>query len=351
MVFSASSNPSGIVLLDRASQIRTLISPENQNAVINTDGRYVSYTEYQETGNTLHLYDRITQTTQQIVNPNIANIEYQRISGDGHYIVYSAQENISCGFACFKIYLWDRLNNTHELINVASDETPGDRFSIINNINHDGSRVVFLSAATNLVQPHDNCSLPNFTDLTHIYLRDRTLGTTERINFDPQGNPLCEAVVFALVYGIDISGNGRYVVMMGDSDGDIGESPDDPNAIVDGVVYLRDLETDTTELISIDSQGLRIANAIIFGSQSISDDGRFVLFGDEDGRAYVRDRFTNLTTIVNRDEQNNFGLIDDRAGFLDFEGLVSLSANGHQVLFASSSELLSCKDKTKVGST
>lgn len=97
-----------------------------------------------------------------------------------------------------------------------------------------------------------------------------------------------------------LSGNGRYIVFSSDSDNLI---KGDNNGLTD--VYIRDLELNTTECISLSSNGTLMGGY----TPSISSDGRYVTFTSRGPEAavsqiFLRDRILNITQIISL---NNVG--------------------------------------------
>ncbi|MEM7563119.1 MAG: hypothetical protein AAF353_08740 [Pseudomonadota bacterium] len=101
-----------------------------------------------------------------------------------------------------------------------------------------------------------------------------------------------------------IAGN-RYLVFRSDAS-DFG--PVDTNGDTD--IYLRDLQTDTIELISVNSADTDSGNGGSFGA-AISDDGRYVVFNssasdlvatDTNGTTdlFIRDRDTDTTRLISK---------------------------------------------------
>ncbi|MCF6337262.1 MAG: hypothetical protein L3J84_04830 [Gammaproteobacteria bacterium] len=127
----------------------------------------------------------------------------------------------------------------------------------------------------------------------NTYLHDRATDVTELVSVGNDGS--------AGVAGgsIDVSNDGRYVVFIGryiDGNGNVN-------------VYVRDRATNTTELVSINSDGSPGTVTKSASAVSISGDGRYVAFisnsadvvsGDTNGVAdvFVRDRVTGVTQRV-----------------------------------------------------
>ena len=121
--------------------------------------------------------------------------------------------------------------------------------------------VAFFSDADNLA-PFDT------NGCRDVFVRDRLLGTNFLVSVDSNG-------VFS-ANGIStepaISGDGRYVVFTSSADNLV---PGDTNNAQD--VFVRDLQADTTTLVSVSIDSVHPGNADSYSPQ-ISTDGRYVLF-------------------------------------------------------------------------
>ena len=88
---------------------------------------------------------------------------FPQISADGRFV---ASENLN------DVYVWDLQSGSRALISVnAAGSGPGNQPSHTPVMNADGSKVVFLSAATDLVADARN-------GVSQLFLRDLTIGTT-----------------------------------------------------------------------------------------------------------------------------------------------------------------------------
>jgi hypothetical protein len=142
----------------------------------------------------------------------------------------------------------------------------------------------------------------------------------------------------------DISSNGRFVVFASRATDIVAE---DTNTTFD--IYLRDLQTGVTRLVSVNTAGTGPGNANSTDA-SVSDDGRFVVFtssasnlvaGDNNSRSdvFVRDLVNNTTRAVSTNAAGTgFGNGDSLAGVI--------SDNGHYAVFASDATNLAAADST-----
>ncbi len=99
------------------------------------------------------------------------------ISNDGRLILFSSDAALVAGDTngTTDVFLYDRSDSSIEAISVNTAETIGNSASVQTSMTTDGRYVVFLSASTNLVDNDGNA--------THdVFIRDRILGTTERMS-------------------------------------------------------------------------------------------------------------------------------------------------------------------------
>ena len=238
--------------------------------------------------------DRQLATTER-VSVSTAGVEgdgdcplYPSISRDGRYVAfYSDSTNLVAGDtnATYDVYLRDRQLATTERINVSTGGAQANASSSLACVTDDGRYVTFMSIATNLVAGDTN-------GLIDCFVRDRTLGTTERISVSQggaQGNDISE-------YPMP-SADGRYIVFTSNASTLI---PGDTNGVKD--TFLRDQLTGAIERISVGS-GNEEGNARTYYYPTISPDGRYVVFaglasnlvpGDTNGTTnydvFLRDR-------------------------------------------------------------
>ena len=207
------------------------------------------------------------------------------ISSDGRYVVIgSAATNLVSGDTNghSDVFLVDRQLGTTERVSLATDGGQGNGDSGGGPISADGRFVLFGSEATNLVPGDTN----NADDL---FLRDRLLGTTERVSIGSGGTQATGDST-----GGSISDDGRYVAFWSYAADLV---PVDTNLNPD--VFVRDRHNGTTERVNVDWAGNQGLNG--YGSL-MTPDGRFVAFttdasdltpeGDFDAEsAFLRDRF------------------------------------------------------------
>src|SRR5262245_12678559 len=187
------------------------------------------------------------------------------ISSDGRYVAFSSwasnfgAPNTSGPVIYDQVYVRDRWTGVTEVASVDSSGVAANGESSFPSISGDGRRVAFESGATNL---GSGCGFP-----LQVHVHDRMTGSTELVS-------VSRVTGGCSVGGCGspaISADGRFVVFTSDGADLV---PNDSNAVSD--VFVRDLESHTTELVSVSSSGAQ-GNAWSAGS-AISADGRFVAF-------------------------------------------------------------------------
>jgi len=252
---------------------------------------------------------------------------YNAISADGRFVAF---ETLAANLVpndtnnARDVFVRDRVLGTTERVDVdsngnQSNQDPGDPFSIVLSISGDGQVVAFQTMASNLVPGDTN----GWSD---IFVRDRLHGTTERVSVDSNG-----AQAAGPSLDCSVSFDGRYVAFMSYAPNLV---PNDTNGVSD--VLVRDRLLGTTELVSVDSNGVQGNGNSRY--PSISPDGRFVAFasysdnlvpGDTNGICdiFLHDRQTGSTVLVS---VSTGGVQGD-----GISNTPSVSANGRYVAFES----------------
>ena len=217
------------------------------------------------------------------------------ISADGGFVAFSSDAtNLVPGDTNVRldIFVRDRQLGTTERVSVDSAGLESNGHSQLPCISSDGRYVVFGSSAGNLVAGDTNAT-------SDIFLRDRQLGTTERVNVSSAG---AQANSISGDYRPAISADGRFVAFQSRASNLV---PGDTNSVADA--FVRDRQLGTTERVSVSTAGAE-GDA---GCQyvAISSDGRYVAFdslatdlagADTNGvqDVFVRDRQLGVTECV-----------------------------------------------------
>jgi Tol biopolymer transport system component len=306
---------------------------------ISADGRFVAFVSDAtnlvpgdtNAGTDIFVRNLLTNTTTRVSVDSVGNQGNGRlsldflvpsISADGRFVAFASRaSNLVPGDTNLyqDIFVRDLLTNTTTRVSVDSAGNQANGFSFDPSISSNGRFVVFQSSAPNLV-------LGGTNDSAEIFMRDLSTNTTTRVSVDSAGNPGND-------FSSDpsISGDGRFVAFASNASNLV---PGDTNASQD--IFVRDLSTNTTTRVSVDSAGNQ-ANGNS-SKPSISADGRFVAFesrssnlvpGDTNTNSdiFVRDLFTNTTTRISVDSVGN--------QVSGFSANPSISADGRKVAFSS----------------
>ena len=238
------------------------------------------------------------------------------LSANGRYVAFlSSASNLVVGDTnnSSDVFVRDVLMGTTQRVSVDSLGNQADAGSWSGGgISPSGRFVVFGSAAGNLVPADSN-------GLRDVFLRDLTLGRTERVSLTWNGG---EANDHA--YPEALSAGARHVVFSSYADNFV---PSDTNGLQD--VFVRDRLAGTTERVSTSSFGVE-GNGVSQAA-TVSSDGRYIAFlsladnlapGDTNGRAdvFLHDRATGLTTLVSTNSSGTQGNDSSYDAFLGPDG-------------------------------
>lgn len=162
------------------------------------------------------------------------------VSADGRYVVFSSQDDALVaddGNGYRDIFVRDRERNETTCVSVTASGSTGDGDSDHAQLSPDGRFVFFQSSATNLGDPAVAGGYPQ------IYRHDRETQETVLVSVDIEGAPSSESCD-----GASGSADGRFVVF--DCQAQLTELLN-----VSQAVYLRDVEEQTTSLVSVQSDG------------------------------------------------------------------------------------------------
>jgi Tol biopolymer transport system component len=308
------------------------------SVVISADGRYVAFESSATnlvaggTNGQHHVFlrDRVNGTTE-CVSLSSTGTEgnsysaWPAITPDGRYVAFhSMANNLVAGDANYvaDVFLRDRLTGTTELVSLSAQGLQGYQPSVAAVLSDDARYVVFISYASHFA--------PGHTNGTHdLYVRDRQLGTTERVSIATNGDSGTTDSDNA-----SISADGRYVAFQSASSNFF---PGDANGLND--VFVRDQMLGVTQLVSI-SLGGTSGNGESTRAK-ISADGRFVAFtstatdlvpGDTNASVdvFVRDLrlgTTERVSVATSGAQANTGSVGD-----------GMSSGGRYVVFESKAD-------------
>jgi Tol biopolymer transport system component len=292
------------------------------------------------TGALIPLFPINTDTT--------AGGNYSLTSADGRYMVFQSNSgDLVTGIRdanqyAFDVFVRDRLAGTTRCVSLTPAGATGNGASYNPQISADGRYVVFESRATDLV--------PGFVDRNgfgqDIYVRDLQTNTTRLVS----GNAAGTGGGNKESRHSFLSADGRFVAFASDADDLVAH---DTNSLMRRTdVFLRNLQTNTTTLISINAAGTDSSNGVS-RRPVLSPDGRYVAFESSASNlvtgisdfnfvtdVFVRDLQTGTTVLAST---NHTGA----AAGNDTSFNPVLSANGQVVAFESFASNLVAHDTNR----
>jgi hypothetical protein len=265
------------------------------------------------------------------------------ISGDGTKVAFVSlasdlgpADDPDAGFIPGNdIYIRDLVANTTTLVSVNGAGTDGgDRRSFNPSLSFDGTKVAFMSFASDL-GPADDDDGEAFEHDADVYVRDVSAATTVLASTNATGTDGGDDGSFRPV----INAQGTRVAFVSKAS-DLGPA-DDPDPIGEDI-YVRDLLAGTTLLATVNPAGTDGVDGVSF-DPIISDDGTRVAFttsgfdlgpvesGTFDFDVYLRDLSANTTELVSMNSTGTEGGNGQSGSF----GKSVMSADGNRVVFRS----------------
>ena len=260
------------------------------------------------------------------------------ISADGRFVAFRSQAanlDPADGDVTGDVFVRDLQTLSTTLASRATGATgaKGNANSSDATISADGRLVAFESGSTNLGAGDSTSS--------DVYVRDLQANTTTLVD---RADGADGAPANAFSSDAAISANGRFVAFTSLASN---LSPDDG---AENDVFVRDLQTNTTTLVSRASGAGGAAGDASSQAAAISADGRFVVFssfasnldpadqaGEED--IFVRDLQTDTTTLVSRAGGASGAKANNTIAVSP-----AISADGHSVAFSSNATNLDPAD-------
>jgi len=282
------------------------------------------------------LFGQVTQLVSITTGGSPGGLPYweSKISDSGRFVVFSSTAtSLVPGDinGCSDVFLRDRQLGVTELCSIGASGVQGNGNSDSGYLSRDGEIVVFASLADNLVPGDSN-------GCYDVFIRDRTIGTTQRVSVGMGGSQADAPSASG-----PTTPDGQYVLIVSAAS-NLTSGASNGNM----QVYLRDLQAATNELISVNAQGIA-GNGWSYGP-TVSADARYVAFisessnlvpSDTNGErdVFVRDR--QMGTI----ERVNLGPGGAQSEFTaggDLEA--NISADGRYVSFITAASNLVAGD-------
>lgn len=246
-----------------------------QNPSVSADGRYVAFWGYASNlvpgdhngERDVFVRDLLAGTTVR-ASVSTAGVEgngesrYATISADGRFVAFeSSSDNIVAGDTngCRDVFVRDLLLGVTVRASVSSSGVEGNALSRDPHLSADGRYVVFASQASNLAAGDTNQDYD-------IYLRDFTLGSTERVSLSS--------------FGAEAHGDSRYPTIS--ADGNVISFTSIAADLVAGDnngeadAFIRDRQRSTTRCVSARSNGIPGNDSSLY--VKVSSGGQYAAF-------------------------------------------------------------------------
>ena len=217
------------------------------------------------------------------------------------------------------VFVYDLQTASIERVSVSSAGAEGNGFSRGSAISADGRYVAFVSSATNLVPGDTNA-------VSDVFVRDRWLGTTERVSVasdGTEGNGASSSPA--------ISADGRYVAFSSEASNLVAG---DTNGQSD--VFVHDRVTGQTWRVSVSSGGAE-ANAGSY-CYAISGDGDRILFASDANNLDINDTNAYRDIFVYQRSTGQTRLVSLNASGMagnSYSDVPDFSSNGRWIVFRS----------------
>lgn len=227
---------------------------------------------------------------------------FPKISSGGRYVTFlSFASNLVAGDTntVGDIFVHDRQTGETVRVSTSATGTQGDDHASSGVISGDGNFVAFDTDATNMVPDDSNASLDVFrVDISELFLNPNGGYPIERVslsNTEDEGNDESTDAAMSL--------EGRFVGFASEADNLV---PNDNNGYRD--VFVRDMNTGTTERVSVTNAGGG-GNGVSYDPDLSSSNARYVVYEslasnlaptDTNGVSdiFLRDRVSDTTTLV-----------------------------------------------------
>lgn len=353
-----SSNYSSVHVWDSQGAVDTLVSDPGSNGVITTtsiqpvlsaEGWYVAFlsnaTNFADDPvlSGFHLYLRnYLEGSLQLVDEDTNGagstddqLSVFSLSRYGRYVAFDSQDgSLVSGDnnRAYDVFTRDLFSSATEMDssrNASIIPQTGDNISLSQvSVSTNGQWVAFASVADDLV-PNDINNEPD------VFVRDLLTGTTTLVSAGADGGPAWDSPSLSPV----ISGGGRYVAFTSAATNLVAGQ----GATTNVNIFRRDLQTATTVLVSVSTNGVDAANGDC-SSPAISQDGRYVAFLSSAGNLVpgVGPASGYYRTFLCDINSGMITALTNKAGGSSLPYSIfppSISANGRYVAYSSVSSL------------
>jgi hypothetical protein len=331
---------SGTNILISANPDNVLPAPSFSDApVVSSNGQYVAFLSgaaelaTNAAGSGVFVYVRnVAAGTTSLINTDTNGVSLGdpslpgfSMSPDGQFLTFASAlaSLVKNDFnRDFDVFLNSTTNGATELISARQPTLPsvtGDGPSILSSrpLSEDGHYLVFASEADDLVAGDTNQS-------RDVFVRDLIAGTNLLVSVGLNG-----AAGSANSFGPAISGNGRYVAFTSYATNLIAVRTTNATD-----VFVRDLQAQTTALVSVNAAGTGEANGASY-TPTLGADGRFILFLSQ-AKNLAAGTFSGTDNLFLRDTQNGTNYALTTTG----ESAYAMTPDGHFVAFTGTSGVI-----------
>ncbi len=307
----------------------TSLDGEARAIDISADGRFVAFTLADtSSGDSIQLWDASSNSTTLISGGTLGALcEFPRVDQTGRYVAFASDEVslTTNSDGSWHVYLRDTTTDTIQLADVSTNGiTPISFVTLPFHLRADGSAISFgcMDGALS-INPYKS----------DAFLRDFTSNTTEIISAAAPTLPSVTPLYPSGLTASSVSSNGQYVAFVTSADGLVST---DTNGCED--VFVHDLVSGSNTLVSVSASGPYSGHGNS-SEPAISSDGRYVAFSssatdliasdtNNSSDVFLRDLQTGSTVLVSVDVT---GLGEGNGNSLTPQ----ISADGQHVLFFS----------------
>ncbi len=280
---------------------------------------------------------------------------FPSVSADGRWIAFSSlasnlvpNDQQSCLLGdfvlnCSDIFLHDLEKGTTECISQSYDGKEANGYSYQPTITPDGRWIAYWSDATNLTPEINGSCQSNDLDTRcfDIYIYDRLNGVTERV-------PIGRDLALFRIEPISLSENGRYLALTIFANDQVAQ---EIQLEADTDTFIYDRQTQSYQPINLSNNGLTGNQPAI--NPQISQDGRYALFISKSDNlspkdhnqkedVYLRDLRSGTTQLISATREGNSGNAESGTTMIpDLLGWgyqASISADGSAIAYISQAD-------------
>ncbi|MCD9185601.1 MAG: FG-GAP-like repeat-containing protein [Pyrinomonadaceae bacterium] len=317
---------------------------DSLDSTLSDDGRFIAFISFASNIGTVSdvnpfsdIFVRDTETNQtKTLSVNSSGTltgnctsRRPRISGNGNFVAFDscATDLISPEATVIGVYLRNLQTNETKLVSVASNgqQVNGNLLAI----NDDGRYVVFSSSDQNVT------NIPDTQNFRDIFVRDTVLNTTTMVSVDQTNSSPGNGNSYNgdnLEYNVKITKNGRFVIFPS-----LATNLTSQTATATFNIFVRDLQTQTTKPVSVNSSNTQMVGAEL--RSVISEDGRYAYFTSLSSAVTANDQNSSFDVFRRDLENNTTSLVsvkaDNSASGNGFSKYPFISSDGRYVAFES----------------